>query len=410
MARSPQFTPKYDKTRGEWVLNIPARYSSTGKRERKYWARGEEEKAVEHGRRMREGKEHFAERAKGISADLMEAAVKWEETVQELGYRNLDHFCREMVTKAESGAASPTLADLLNGHVDDHSKNWSDDYLSKRWKPFRKRFAAIETRRISEMDEEWWRQWLKTWAEGMGAGVGTYNQMLGMIRSLFERTAAKKIHPANPLASLPEMKERIKKTVPVSSPADVEKLLLAAWEHDREMVPYFATCYFAGPRPDSEAKELRFEHYDWAEKHLKVGVTKTNLSPTRWVPIEDALVEWMKPWAKKKGSIIPKNFTKRRHRLIYGYHTTPGASKSDKEEWKQLVPWGHDITRHTYGSMYEAAHRGEAGCRDAIVANMGHENFKTFKAYYLNSRPRSEGKAFWAIRPPKDSGNVIKIA
>lgn len=402
MARRPTFVPRYDKDRGEWCLNIPAKMSDTGKRQRLYWPRGEEDKAIEHGRRLREGKQHFGERAKGIKPELMEAAVKWNETAIEFGYRGLDHFCTDAFARLEAGSLSPTLGELLDGHEADHSKNWSGDYKSKRWKPFRRRLSEIEELRISVMDEEWWRQWMKNWSALTQPGIETYNQQIGMVRSLFERTVAKKVHPINPLDGLPAAKQRGKKVVPVSSAEDVVKLLSAAWQYDLEMVPYFATCYFAGPRPDSEAKTIHFEHYDWKEGHLKIGITKTSNLPHRFVPIEDALRAWMRPFMGKKGSIIPSNFTKRRRRLIYGAHTTPGAALSDPTTWEQLVPWGHDITRHSYGSNWEAEHRTEAGCREALVSQMGHENFKTFKSYYLNSRTRAEARAYWGIRPPPD--------
>lgn len=410
MARRPSFTPRYDKTRGEWCLNIPANMSDTGVRQRLYWPRGEEDKAIEHGRRLREGKQHFGERAKGIKADLMEAAVKWNESAIEFGYRGLDHFCTEAFAKLEAGSLSPTLADLLNGHEADHSKNWSDDYRSKRWKPFRNRLFEIEESRISIMTEDWWREWMKTWASQNHPGVTTYNQHLGFLRSLFERTAAKRVHAINPINGLPPSKNRIKKIVPVSSPADVLKLLLAAWEHDQEMVPYFATCYFAGPRPDSEAKALHFEHYDWKAGHVKIGITKTTQLPHRYVKIEDALRAWMQPFMRRKGSIIPSNFTKRRRRLIYGAYTTEGAALSDPSTWTQLVPWGHDITRHSFGSYWEAEHRTEAGCRETLVSQMGHENFKTFKSYYLNARAEEEAHTYWSLRPPSTSGKIIAIA
>jgi hypothetical protein len=227
---------------------------------------------------------------------------------------------------------------------------------------------------------------------------------------MFELNIAKRFYPINPLDALPGMKDRVKKAVPVSTPADTLKLLRAAWEHDREMVPYFAVCYFAGLRPDSEAKRVHFEHFNWTEGFLKVEVTKTNDAAHRYVPIEDALRAWLEPWMRRTGSIVPSNFTKRRRRLIYGAHTTKGAALTDESTWEQLVPWGHDITRHSYGSYWEAENRGKPGCREHIVANMGHENWKTFNRYYKNSRLPSEAAEYWSIRPPAPEGNVIKIA
>lgn len=410
MARTAKLEPHFDHTSQRWVLNVPASLSETGHRHRVYFPRGEEQAAITHADNLKKAKTALKGKAKHAKPELIEAAVKWEAVVTELGYRNLDHFCADRVADLEKTSKSPTFENLIDTFVLDHSKNWSDDYKRKRWKPFRKRLSEIEELRISSMDEAFWREWFATWSKTDKPGKDTYNQQLGMVRSLFELRAAKLVWALNPLDDLPAKKGRGKQSVPVSAPEDVHKLLLLAWEHDRDMVPYFATCYFAGPRPDSEAKTLRFEHYNWTEGHLKIGITKTNHAPQRYVPIEDALREWMRPWLKKKGSIIPSNFTKRRRRLIYGYYTTPGASMGDESAWKQFVPWGHDISRHSYGSYWEAEHRGEPGCREMIVAQMGHENFKTFNSYYLNARTKKEAEAFWASRPPKEQSNVIAIA
>lgn len=410
VARIAKLTPHYDHTRGQWVLNVPAGLSADGKRQRIYFERGAEEEAKEHARRLKEARSSFKERAVGIRPELMEAAVKWNDAAIEWGFHSLDHFCTEKFAEMERANASPTLEELLNAFEADHRKNWSSQYFGKRWKPFRRRLAEIETERISQMDEAFWRAWLKKWRDTDKPGPTTYNQQLGSIRSIFELSAAKRVYPINPLDDLPGAKSR-KGSVPVSTPEEVQRLLEIAWKHDREMVPYFATCYFAGPRPDSEAKRIHFEHYDWKEGHLKIGVTKTGDNPTRYVQLEETLRAWMRPWMRKKGSIIPDNFAKRRRRLIYGYYTTPGATVGDESKWKPLVPWAHDITRHSYGSNWEGEHRGKPGCKETLAANMGHRDFKTFDTYYKNSRSRAEAAAYWAIRPPEDAGSkIIAIA
>lgn len=409
MARPAKLIPHYDKTRGQWVLNVPAGLSADGKRQRIYWDRGKEADALEHARRLRDGRTHFKARARLIRTDLMEDAVKWDDTAKEWGFHGLAHFCATKFKEMEAVSASPAFSVLLDAFVADHRKNWSDQYFGKRWKPFRKRLSEVETLRVSQLDEAYWREWLKGWKAADKPSPETYNQQLGMIRSLFELSAARKVHPHNPLADLPGAKDR-RRVVPVSSPAEVLTLLETAWEHDRDMVPYFAVCYFAGLRPDSEARRLKFQHIDWKAGHVLVDVTKTDANPRRFVDIEDALRTWLQPWMRKKGLIVPDNFAKRRRRLIYGYYTTPGATLADEAKWKQLVPWGHDITRHTYGSMWEAGHRGQAGSREKIVANLGHANIKTFERYYRNARSEGEAAAFWSIAPPSQRGNIVAIA
>lgn len=401
--------PKFDSGRQKWVLSIPPFLSPTGKRQRLFWDRGKEEEAKVHAKRLREGLSHFKDQAKHIRPDLMEAAVKWDQVAVEFGFHGLAHFCSVKFEEMERQSASPAFGELLDAFVADHSKNWSAQYLGKRWRPFRKRLHELEEVRISQLDQQRWRDWLADWKKTAKPSPHTYNQQLGMLRSLFELTAAKRVHPINPFDDLPGAKDR-KLHVPVSTPAEVRRLLETAWEHDREMVPYFAVCYFAGLRPDSEARRLKFEHIDWKAGHILVDVTKTaDLNPRRYVDIEDALRAWLRPWMRRKGLIIPDNFTKRRRRLIYGYHTTPGATMSDESRWKPLVPWGHDITRHSYGSYWEAAHRGQSGSREKLVSNLGHANYKTFERYYRNARPPAEAEAFWSIAPPAD-GKIIAIA
>jgi len=409
MGRKLSLKPRFDKKRGKWTLSIPARLSPTGARKRMFWDRGDEEKAIEHARRLRSGLEHFERRAVGIRPDLMETAVKWDEVAKEHGYHGLEHFCAQHFAAMAKASASPPLKKLLATYERDHAANWSPAYLSKRWKPFRARLVELEDLRISHLDQDRWRQWFADWAKACKPSAATYNQQLGMIRGLFDLAAARKVFAHNPLDDIPGLKERIS-AVSVSTPAEVQRLLAAALQHDRDMVPYFAICYFAGLRPDSEARRLRFEHIDWKAGHILVDVTKTADNPRRFVQIEEPLREWLRPWIRRKGSIIPDNFAKRRRRLIYGYHTTPGAVLANESTWKPLVPWDHDITRHTYGSFWEAAHRGQAGSREAIVANMGHAGFKTFERYYRNARPPAEAEEFWSIRPPAQEGNIVAIA
>jgi len=97
--------------------------------------------------------------------------------------------------------------------------------------------------------------------------------------------------------------------------------------------------------------------------------------------------------------------------LIKGKHTTPKALPNEPKTWAALVPWSPDVSRHTYGSMWEAAHRSEDGCRERLAANMGHTSFRTFSQFYRQAKRPSEAEAFWGLRPPPPpAGNVVKIA
>ncbi|MDB6077721.1 MAG: hypothetical protein JWO82_1468, partial [Akkermansiaceae bacterium] len=138
-------------------------------------------------------------------------------------------------------------------------------------------------------------------------------------------------------------------------------------------------------------------------------VTKTR-NHRRYVDLEDALRRWLEPWAKSKGSILPANFQRRRQRLVNGFYTTPGATLANPGSWRPLVEWEPDITRHSYASYWEAAHRTEPACRERLAANMGHTNYKTFETKYRNARTTDQATEFWGIKPPVGEANIISIA
>jgi hypothetical protein len=177
------------------------------------------------------------------------------------------------------------------------------------------------------------------------------------------------------------------------------------------MAPWFAVAIFLGLRPDSELNRCRFEHFNWEEGHLKVLESK-NGTKFRFVELNDAIRAWIDPWRNKKGFVkVQKNHRRRYEQIIKGYYTTEKAKFRDRNTWKALVQWDTDITRHTYGSYFEAENRGDAGCREKLASNMGHTSFKTFNTYYRNSRTKKEAAIFWGSRPPGfQLPNVLKIA
>jgi integrase len=96
----------------------------------------------------------------------------------------------------------------------------------------------------------------------------------------------------NPVDGLKRRKLR-RKPVAVYSPEQVQVLLHSAWEHDREMVPFFAILIFAGLRPDedSEIGKLNWEDVNFQERWIRVGARFDNKTESkRFVPIEDNLL------------------------------------------------------------------------------------------------------------------------
>jgi len=408
MARQPKFKPKYSKRRKKWTLSIPPTHSPTGKR--MVLSFDDEKAAKTRADAITDKRSPLPKIAVNIDPQLIADAVQCDDAVRSLGFRGLKDFVEQQIARIERTETSPRLGELLDIFESDHSGNWSLDYLRARWKPFRNKLIDLEETRIAHLVEDVWRDWFAAWRNSSNPAPATYNQQLGMTRSIFELRLAKISHPINPLNDIPALKD-IRGDVPVFTPQEARKVLYAAWEHDPDLVPYFAIALFAGLRPDSELIRLKFEDIRWKENHIIVEVTKTRVR-RRFVDIEEPLRAWLEMWRlkKAKGSVIPEGFRKRWERIVRGYYTTPKASLASPGKWEPLVEWIPDITRHSYASYWEAAHRNEQACRERLAANMGHTSYKTFDSKYRNAQTPSAAEEFWGILPPASTSNIVTIA
>jgi hypothetical protein len=407
MGRRALLSPSFDRHRKRWILSIPARLSETGKRKRKTFAT--ESEATEEAKRLRGLRDSLGAMAKKAHPELIRTAIEFEEVAQEWGFESLRHFLREKFAELEREGASPPFGDLLDQFEADRRADWSAAFVRGRWRPFRKRISDIEDKHLSLLGPDHWREWFAAWRANSAPAPSTYNQQVSVLSQIFNHPTARKFHPRNPLDEIRRLKDH-KTEVATFSAAQVRTVLEAAHQHDPELVPYFAVCFFAGLRPDSEALRVRFSDFHWCDCLLEVRETKT-ASVKRFVEIEPALVAWLAPWTRRKGAIVPPNFRRRRRWLLAGKHTTPKALDKEPATWRPLVPWSPDVSRHTYGSMWEAAHRSEDGCRETLAANMGHTSFRTFNQFYKQAKRPAEAADFWDLRPPApEAENVVEIA
>ncbi|MCB1092943.1 MAG: site-specific integrase [Verrucomicrobiae bacterium] len=223
-----------------------------------------------------------------------------------------------------------------------------------------------------------------------------------MLSGVWRRACALDLVEKNPIEGVRARKLR-REEKPVYTVDQVRSVMNCAWEFDRELVPFFAIAIFAGLRPDEngEISRLTWGDVDFESNEIRVGFgNKTGTK--RFVEMESNLREWLLPWKGRVGPVMPTNFRQRRRNITRGkYQAEEGAPES---EWKELVPYGpevRDITRHTYGSYFEAAFRDP----NRLKKNMGHADFSTYEQHYRNARPRQEAEKFWNIRPPSEKAD-----
>ena len=275
-----------------------------------------------------------------------------------------------------------SLIELIESYRETRGADWSKGYINTfDWA--KNQLKTFYDEQLSILDAEHWAQWLPKWRKSGNYSARSSNHLRTFLVSIYSLPSAVKIYPQNPVKSIPPVKQK-KKEVLIASCQQTKEVLLRSYDEDPELTPWFAIAFFAGLRPDSELAKLDWKDINFEEKWIRIGFgNKTDTK--RFVDLSDTLTQWLAPFKKSSGLILPKNLRKRKNALIDG-----------------ILDWERDITRHTYGSYLEAQARAEGkDAKATVLTNMGHNVAQTFDQHYRNARTAKQAVEFWSITPPK---------
>ncbi|MGJ8677083.1 MAG: tyrosine-type recombinase/integrase [Akkermansiaceae bacterium] len=383
MSVSGKFEITKPKGSRKWLLNVSAKNSTTGKRQRLKF----NTKAAAEDHRSNLLATIASPRLKHYDEKLLEAANYYDETFQLLGFSGLAEACSAFAKQLDKTSTKMSLLQLVKSYKAARGGDWSKGYVQTfEWA--KKQLKDLYDKQVSELDAIFWQEWLPLWRKNGGYAPKSFNHLRTFLISIYSLPSAVALFPSNPVKVIPAAKIK-KKEIVVASAAEVSAILERAQKTDSEMVPWFAIAFFAGLRPESELSNLKWSDINFKEKWIRVSFgNKTDTK--RFVDLSDNLANWLKPYKGQNGKILQTNHRKRKDALVQG-----------KEETDEcILTWVRDITRHTYGSNLEAQARAED--RDAkavVVANMGHTSAQTFEQHYRNARTAKQAAEFWAIMP-----------
>lgn len=400
MGRHAELEAKKDPSKGKWVISIPPKLSPTGRRKREYFSRKSD--ADDRAGEIRRLQERSADLVKKAGSELIKDAVNFDEIFRDIyGFEGgLKEACEEWMKRLDKEQQAASLKNLWDAYVRDHQGNWGKSSKT-RWKTIESFLKPLMDKPVFMLEAAFWIDWLGEMAKERDWSDQTVNDVTGSLSSIWKHGVRQRLVASNPIDGI--KRRRIARSHKAVYEVDeVSRLMACAWEHDRDLVPYFAIAVFAGLRPESEISRLRWEDINFEEKWIRVGTNFDNKTGTRrYVPIEENLLEWLKPWRNERGSVVPSNLRNRKRWLLRGKYQAP--KDTPPEKWKSLVPCGQetrDISRHTYGSYLDA----KVCDRNVVKENMGHTNFTTYEQHYRNARSPQEAERFWNIRPPSDGG------
>lgn len=397
MPRKPSLVPYLEKSRRRWVLRIPADLSPTGKPKRETFV--DRTEAFDRAERLRRDTKESERAVRVAGPELVRAALNFDELFREI-YEfkgGLVEACEAFMKQIDEADQSLVHRDILEDYRALKWGGWSRDYRTT-WNWMCKGVAELDERPLVTLTTSFWNEWLEERMRAEGWTAATFNNFVNVLSTAWNHAVKQDRVARNPLVGVIRKKVRTKHKA-IYTVGQVRKLMDCAWEHDREMVPFFAIAIFAGLRPDvdGEIGKLEWEDVNFEEGWIRVGKNFDNKTETRrFVPMEENLKLWLEPWRGASGAVLPSNFVRRRRYITRGKYQSP--KRTPEKDWVELVPYGrhvNDITRHTYGSYLEAKYRD----RNVVKENMGHTSYSTYEQHYRNARSPQEAEAFWSIVP-----------
>lgn len=365
-----------------WMLNVPANYSSSGKRQRLYFTT--KAQARTRADQLKATKENYGASAHLLSASQLEDAARALELLEGSGVR-LVELADKWRKEEEQRAKSITFREMIEAYAarGKNGRGRSAGYAgSIRQVGARMQgLADMLLCDITEKDIE---------RELVGVPASSRNYYLRIMRCAFNRGIGLGFCEKNPAHKV-EAAWRERGDIEIYSPDEVTKIMEAAELHP-EVVPFYAVSFFAGIRR-GEVLRMDWSMLDIEERGIRLPARVTKTKAGRDIEMAENLAAWLAPYARARGPVV--DITANQLRSI--------ERKLRREAGVRTIKHG---PRHCFAA-YLLASTGDA---NRVMLEMGHTDFETTKQHYARAVRKRDAKKFWAIVPISRASNVIPIS
>ena len=251
------------------------------------------------------------------------------------------------------------------------------------------RFAlSFGDRRLSTITPEEICTWL-TDETAHGGKIGPVSRVnyLVAIGNLFSYGVKRGYCDRNPV-KLVDRPSRESGEVKFLTVEQVVALLVHGEKH--ELAPYVALGVLAGLRPERELRALDWSKINLAERTIRIDASLAKTRQRRVIEIGDALVAFLTPYAKRRGPVVDMETPEFRKRW------------EDCREDAGVVPWPHDVMRHTFATYHLAAFN-DIG---KLSLQMGNSP-QVIHSAYKGLVSKADAERFWALRPDTDAAKKV---
>ena len=380
MPRNASFKPLRTTGRvAEWAVNIPAKYSETGRRERQFFAtKGEAQtlcdqittKLENYGTQARLLTPAQSEQALHAFEKLAPHRVTLNEVVS-------DWIARR--TAADSSISFEAAMDAFMG--------WgrrSTSYV-RSIRQTRNRLTSLHGKLLNAITPAD----LTLALDSMPGSVRNFT--IRILGGLFNFGIKRDYCAHNPCKKI-DLAQRKIAEIEIYTPREVAVILAAVEMNDPHLVPFFAVSFFCGLRR-SEALRLNWSAIDLHENFVKLPAAITKTGQGRHVDISENCHAWLSPHTKEEGSLTPCTTDVLRKRL---------AALQVIHKVRTIKHGG----RHCFASYWLA----RSGDINQLCRFLGHDDPETTFKHYAKVATKRDAEKFWAIMPKAvPVKNVIEL-
>lgn len=298
MPRKASF--KFTSTPRGWKVELPARISPSGKRERVYFKT--REKAKEYATKLRDDRDTHGSNATNIRPALAEEASRASAMLERFGI-SLIEAARRIVEIEDAKAASENVTKALAAFLlvkEGKSGSQQRTYDQMR-APFEQEFGDRQLSTITEAE-------LVTHVESNTGKDSTYNRRAEAIRAFWRWSARTPRNWCNEkLVEALERRDLRKGVIGVLTAEQCEVLMKTAEQHYPECVPAFAICLFTGMR---KAELDRLEPDDITSDGITVSAASSKTNRRRFIEMPAPLAAWLKAYPVAD-TVLPANWSRK---------------------------------------------------------------------------------------------------
>jgi integrase len=385
MSKPYRLQPHFDKKRNRWHLNLPAKISPSGRRERHYFEKHSD--ALAEANKIRQVFHDYGRSIKMLPANrLLESIEVWDLLDEAAGVSVSSGTLRRIViaevNKRKAREKSITLNALF------------DDYLAKLKKINRSEGYMKQFR--------WLRGFMDFWLETKVSDLtpgnikfslqklpsGNFNSHLRLLRAVLNHGIKNGWLKTNPALSL-DFAHREKQEVTCLHPSVVERMFRHAQQNDIELIPSFAIGFFCGLR-EAELWRMSWKsvNLDDPHPHVMVPAAITKTKEPRTVPLSDNAIAWLEWFFTNVRRPDPDQ------RLMQGWTPTRLRNARTRAVGSE-AKWTQNCKRHCFASYWLALHRN----LQELVLLLGHTTSAMARRHYLGQASYTDAQAYFEIRP-----------